>query len=165
MGILDAPPLGLLGTPGQIAYAENISSVPVSGTSGGVGITGLTLYVAKADVGNLDLYIEWGGETYVTTGGQGNISMTMAESTGGILPSGAMETAVAYFTSGQAYTVGGPSVRGSQRIGKITTDKIYFCGVVCFQEGSSLAGGIKTGFDANGSPEPIGKCWMRAFVA
>lgn len=146
---------------GVVAYADNRTNTPTIGAPNGNAVTGCVIYVAASDVGNMDLYLEFGGMTTVTAGGQGIIQLTVADWSGGVTPSGSLQTALATFLAGQPAVTYGPSVYHKVRIGKITSDKIYGLGVSTTQQTSSLAGGMLNGI-IEGST--AGCTWIKATV-
>lgn len=146
---------------GTIAYAENITAQPTAAASSGLGtaIPGMVIYV-PGNATNRDVYIEFGCQIGISTGGQGVAALRLSDwSNPAAWPSLPVEDCIFHFDSGQAATPSGPSIRYKTRIGQVTTDRIFVLSIWQFAEGSSLSLYCRNGGAANASYH---KTWMQA---
>lgn len=143
---------------GPLAYAENITGYGTIAPTTGTVIPGVCI-VIPANPG--DIWIEYGAELGIATGGQGEGIISISEWTGGSFPTTVNDWALAHFDTAQASSVYGPSLTGKYRLGPTTIDRTFALGLATTQEGSTLSV-----YSRNGGITPnttYGRSWMAAY--
>lgn len=145
-------------TSGPLAYAENISALTTAAPTGGTTVPGCVITI-PATAG--DVWIEFGADIGISTAGQGNGGVSIAEWTGGTFPAGPLDWSLHHFSSADPVTANGPTVRGSYHLGPTTTDRVFAVGTQTNEEGSALATYTRNGASTN---KTYGRTWIAAYT-
>lgn len=144
--------------PGLIAYAENNSGQPTVGVSGtAIPILGCVVIVPPT---NYDVWLEWQCALAITTPGQGSVSVSVTEVTGGVLGTTVNDGTNHSFFSNGVIEPYGPTLSGSVRVGPMTTQRVFAFGISLTPASSALAVSA-----INGYAGPYGrlfKSWIAA---